>query len=172
MYIRKHGFFFNYCSIEQQSSSGIKIIRFRAAVSIQRCYRYYKGVPNPPPSTPMLHYQDFMYRSMSSIKLDYEAYVKMRRSIDPSIFSMKSVHFGETDWKMRGGDLNPKVLKVNFCRFILVISTKYYGGVYRVGVWVAWRLTSTGNISWRLASTEASSKRVCPSVCHTSFTNL
>lgn len=35
---------------------------------------------------------------MSSIKLDYDAYVRMRRSMDPSMFSMKSVNF-QTDWK-------------------------------------------------------------------------
>jgi len=84
--------------------------RLWAAVSIQRYYRTYKGIPNPPPSTPMLHYQDFIYQSMSSIKLDYEEYLKMKRSIDPAIFASKSVHFNENDWKLRG-EFNGKALR-------------------------------------------------------------
>lgn len=73
--------------------------RLWAAISIQRCYRHFKGIPNPPPCTPLLHYNDFMYQSMSSIKLDYDAYVKMRRAMDPSIISFKSVNF-RSDWRL------------------------------------------------------------------------
>lgn len=63
---------------------------FRAAVSIQRFYRSVKGYPSPPPTSPNMAYQESLFQSLSSIKLDYETYLKMRRSRHKSSVSMRS----------------------------------------------------------------------------------
>ena len=65
----------------------------RAAVSIQRFYRDRKGYPNPPPSSPTPQYLDHMYQSLSSIRLDYETYLRLRRSRHKSTLSVKSLPY-------------------------------------------------------------------------------
>jgi len=59
--------------------------RLWAAVSIQRFYRQCKGLPGPPPPSP-----DAIYQNLSTLKLDYETYLKMRRSLHRSLLSFKS----------------------------------------------------------------------------------
>ena len=73
--------------------NNFKLFRCRAAVSIQRFYRDRKGYPNPPPCSPTLQYQDNLYQSLSSIRLDYETYLRLRRSRHKSTLSVKSLPY-------------------------------------------------------------------------------
>ncbi|XP_066922316.1 uncharacterized protein [Clytia hemisphaerica] len=72
----------------------IKDTRLWAAVSIQRFYRDRKGYPRPPPTSPNLQFQDHLYQSFSSMRLDYETYLRLRRSKHAkSSASFKSLHY-------------------------------------------------------------------------------
>lgn len=62
----------------------------RAAISIQRFYRNRKGYPDPPPCSPTLQCQKNLYQSLSSIRLDYETYLRLRRSRHKNTLSVKS----------------------------------------------------------------------------------
>ena len=84
----------------------------RAAVSIQRFYRSCKGQPNPPPTSPVMI--DFNNRSLSSMKLDYETYLKMRRSKHKSLLSMKSEKSViQPPWKKRTSTEIRKHISIN-----------------------------------------------------------
>jgi len=85
--------------------------RLWAAVSIQRFYRGVKGYPTPPPCSPCIAAQESFIQSLSSIKLDYETYLKMRRSRHRSTLSMKSDRSLGYRLSKKKGSPNEKVLK-------------------------------------------------------------